>query len=384
MSSTPQQTESLALAKTSPLIIELAAQWKMSAVTMINTLKATVFPQSDTNGKPLVVTDAQLMVFLQVCHEYQLNPFTREIYAFPTRGGGIVPMVPVDGWANIVNRNPQMNGVKFIDDWVVPDPKKPYDKSLFSTTAIIYRKDREHPTEITEYMAECCLPNKDPWKRWPARMLRHKAFIQCARIAFSLAGIFDPDEAERIAESEEPKKEPITRPSRQIEGTTTTASAATTEPQAEAAKVEGAKPSPQAASCLCECCKDENCACVGKSEFDQCGCPACKKIIEDAKKSKVESQPAQTAGAQASQQATQQVSGSELFPPEGQTSTVVYAPHEKLKKLFAVARSVFPEKPEDKLHEFLLQKYQIKSVKEIPVDKLPEIVAELGKALKAK
>jgi hypothetical protein len=33
-------------------------------------------------------------------------------------------------------------------------------------------------------------------------MLRHKAMIQAARYAFGFAGIYDPDEAERIAEGE--------------------------------------------------------------------------------------------------------------------------------------------------------------------------------------
>ena len=37
-------------------------------------------------------------------------------------------------------------------------------------------------------------------------MLRHKAAIQCARVAFSLSGIYEPDEAERIEES---SKEPV-------------------------------------------------------------------------------------------------------------------------------------------------------------------------------
>jgi hypothetical protein len=31
-------------------------------------------------------------------------------------------------------------------------------------------------------------------------MLRHKAMIQCARLAFSFVGIYDQDEAERIVE----------------------------------------------------------------------------------------------------------------------------------------------------------------------------------------
>jgi hypothetical protein len=32
-------------------------------------------------------------------------------------------------------------------------------------------------------------------------MLRHKALIQCARVAFGFSGIYDPDEAERIVET---------------------------------------------------------------------------------------------------------------------------------------------------------------------------------------
>ena len=36
-------------------------------------------------------------------------------------------------------------------------------------------------------------------------MLRHRAMIQCARIAFGLGGIHDEDDAETIAEAEPPR-----------------------------------------------------------------------------------------------------------------------------------------------------------------------------------
>jgi hypothetical protein len=65
----------------------------------------------------------------------------------------------------------------------------------------MYRKDRTHPTVITEYMAECRRPT-DPWNSHPKRMLRHKAMIQCARLAFAFAGIYDPDEGERVLAAE--------------------------------------------------------------------------------------------------------------------------------------------------------------------------------------
>ena len=46
-------------------------------------------------------------------------------------------------------------------------------------------------------MSECKQQNKEPWQKWPSRMLRHKAAIQAGRYAFGLSGIIDPDEADR-------------------------------------------------------------------------------------------------------------------------------------------------------------------------------------------
>jgi hypothetical protein len=48
--------------------------------------------------------------------------------------------------------------------------------------------------EITEFFSECNR-NSEPWKVNPRRMLRHKALIQCARVAFGFSGITDEEEA---------------------------------------------------------------------------------------------------------------------------------------------------------------------------------------------
>ena len=125
----------------------------------------------------------QLVSLVIVANQYGLNPFTREIYAFPSRGG-ITPIVSVDGWARIINDNPNCDGIQFEQDEE-------------SATCKIYRKDRNHPTIVTEYLSECKM-NTDPWKKYPKRMLRHKALIQCARVAFGFSGIYDEDEAHRI------------------------------------------------------------------------------------------------------------------------------------------------------------------------------------------
>jgi len=131
---------------------------------------------------------AEIVAFLAIAKQYNLNPITKEIYAFANRGG-VQPIVSIDGWIKIINSHPQFNGMEF-------DDHLDANGALQSVTCRIYRKDREHVVEVTEYMNEC-RRSTEPWKQWPSRMLRHKATIQAARYAFGFSGIVDPDEAER-------------------------------------------------------------------------------------------------------------------------------------------------------------------------------------------
>ncbi len=168
--------------RTSALEI-MAARLGCESGKLLATLKATCFKGD--------VTNEQMMALTIVANQYQLNPFTKELYAFPDKGGGIVPVVGVDGWARIINEHPQFDGMEF-------------DMSADGTECVcrIFRKDRAHAIEVTEYLAEC-KRNTDPWRTSPRRMLRHKAMIQCARYAFGFAGIYDPDEAERIVAAQD-------------------------------------------------------------------------------------------------------------------------------------------------------------------------------------
>lgn len=174
----------------STLTGNLAKQFNMGdGSELASTLKQTCF-KGDTQ-----VTDAQMTALLVVAQQYGLNPFTKEIFAFPDKGG-IVPVVGVDGWARIINSHTQFDGMDF-------------EQNEDSCTCIIYRKDRAHPTRVTEYMVECKRPNVKPWQTHPYRMLRHKAMIQAARLAFGFVGIYDTDEAERIVENTAPQGKQI-------------------------------------------------------------------------------------------------------------------------------------------------------------------------------
>lgn len=170
------------------VLTKMAARYSVESAKLLETLKNTAFKGA---------TNEQLMALCIVADQYRLNPFTKEIYAFPDKGGGIVPVVSIDGWLRIINEHPQFDGME-----VECGPDE--------CTVTIFRKDHAKPTTITEYMEEV-KRNTAPWQSHPRRMLRHKAIIQCARAAFGFS-VKDPDEAERIVEEDMGQRKPIAMP----------------------------------------------------------------------------------------------------------------------------------------------------------------------------
>lgn len=166
------------------LVAKMAERFSVEPSKLMGTLKATAFKQGRDSAP---VSDEQMMALLIVADQYKLNPFTKEIFAFPDKGG-IVPVVSVDGWARIINEHAQFDGMSF---------EVSGEGDGMQCTCVLYRKDRAHPTVITEYFREC-KRSTQPWQSHPRRMLRHKSLIQCARLAFGFAGIYDEDEAQRI------------------------------------------------------------------------------------------------------------------------------------------------------------------------------------------
>ena len=189
---------------TQEIVVSMAEKFGVDEAQLLATLKATAFRQSGDN----VITNEQMHALLIVANQYNLNPFTKEIYAFPDyKSGGIVPVVSVEGWNRIANENPMFNGVdfKYSKEAVkYEDANSPVHTWI---EAILYRKDRKRPIHIREYVDECYKPvyvdqwgnaKPGPWQTHPKRMLRHKTLIQCYRVGFGFVGIYDEDEAYRI------------------------------------------------------------------------------------------------------------------------------------------------------------------------------------------
>jgi phage recombination protein Bet len=171
-----------AQSRQSSLLAVMAERYHMDPQTFANTVRKTAMPSNATNE--------EFAAFMMVAKEYNLNPILKEIHAFPKKGGGIQPVVSIDGWVSLINQHHQLDGYTF--EWTNDSKGEP-----ISCKCIMYRKDRKHPVEVEEFLSECIRPT-DPWKM-KHRMLRHKALIQAARYAFGFSGVMDEDEADRIA-----------------------------------------------------------------------------------------------------------------------------------------------------------------------------------------
>lgn len=198
------------VAPTKPRIVELFAdRYNIDPKEVINTLVGTAFKVRSTEPP---ATREELISLLVIANEYHLNPFIREIYAFRNKAGGITPIVGIDGWVRIVERQDAYEGEEM---------KSGYDTTIgpngeelgFYYECFIHRSDRKFPISRRQYYKEN-YRNTDPWKDMPTRMLQHRAYIQSARAAFGLGGIFDQDEGEAIALSPGVDLLPASRPQR--------------------------------------------------------------------------------------------------------------------------------------------------------------------------
>ena len=158
----------------------MASRLSVDPAKLLATLKSTVFQKA---------TDEELLALVVVANEYGLNPFLKELYAFPAKGGGIVPIVSVDGWNKMLIRQENFDGIEF--------EFHETDGELFACTATIYVKNRTKPVKITEYLNEC-KHNTDPWNNMPRRMLRNRTLCQASRLAFGFSGIYNDDEAATV------------------------------------------------------------------------------------------------------------------------------------------------------------------------------------------
>jgi phage recombination protein Bet len=179
--------------KSSNALAIMAQRVSVPAAELQQTLMQTAFKGA---------TPAEFLMLVAVANKYDLDPFVREIYAFPKKGGGIVPLVPFDGWLKIIKRDKDYAGmdVAWSDEMTQPSPQA-RDCPAWVEVTIHHKSTPEHPTVHREWIDEM-YRDTGPWNGTTKRMLEWKGIIQAGRVAFGLSGIYDEDEAQRISQGE--------------------------------------------------------------------------------------------------------------------------------------------------------------------------------------
>ena len=160
----------------------------------VNTIKSTVAPKA---------TNEELDMFLSISSTYGLDPFLREIWCVDM-GGRTVITTGRDGYLKIANRNPNYDGM--VGDVVRAGDKfsKEGDSvnHLYGTAnrgpivgayAIVYRKDRTHPTYVFAPFAEYNT-GRNSWEKYPSAMILKVAESMALKRAFSISGLVTKEE----------------------------------------------------------------------------------------------------------------------------------------------------------------------------------------------
>jgi hypothetical protein len=134
-------------------------------------LKAWVDLQMDVPAKAILA----LLRSMQSLH---LDPLCEEIGFTQFEDGQWQVFITIEGCSKLLNQHPQFSGLEFNQADTLIDGVPEWIECS------IYRKDREVPTTVREYLTEVKGENSI-WQKMPRRMLRHRALQQCVRLAIA-------------------------------------------------------------------------------------------------------------------------------------------------------------------------------------------------------
>ena len=191
--------------KETSVLMRLATQWGVNWRDLYNTLSKTCFKHP--NGE--APTKEEMMSLLIISEQAGLNPMLGEIYAFPAKNGGIVPIVGINGWRQIATANPEYSGVRFEFSPNIVEVAGVHCNEYVKCVVSRRRKDgSSFDTEGYAFFQEK-FRQTEPWKNQPRQMLFNKAQIQALKNAFpSLSSLYDDEEGKDAADVAQPVNQP--------------------------------------------------------------------------------------------------------------------------------------------------------------------------------
>lgn len=148
------------------------------------------------------LTKAEWELFIYMARLYDLNPLLREIWAIKFNNQPAQIFTGRDGLLKIAHKSGMFDGMKTM--LLVEQNGEALEVDIAPTGAVIlgakcyvWRKDMSHPVEISVKFREydkSNSPKYNTWKDKPDTMIRKVAEAHCLRRAFSIHGLYLPEE----------------------------------------------------------------------------------------------------------------------------------------------------------------------------------------------
>ena len=129
-------------------------------------------------------TDNEFGVMIELASRYQLDPFSRQIWLVKYGDNPAQIFAGRDGYLAVAHRSGQFDGME-------SGTRK--DGDALVGWCKVYRRDMSHPFEIEVHASEYST-GRNLWKDKPRTMIQKVAEAQCLRRAFSISGLYSPEE----------------------------------------------------------------------------------------------------------------------------------------------------------------------------------------------
>jgi len=130
-------------------------------------------------------TDLEFELFMTLAKAYTLDPFKGQIWVVKYGTAPARVFTGRDGFLEIAHRSGQFDGMDS-GSTLEADGK-------ITGWATVYRKDMSHPFEV-EVALEEYAKDTEIWKKMPRTMIQKVAESQALRKAFSVSGLYAPEE----------------------------------------------------------------------------------------------------------------------------------------------------------------------------------------------
>jgi len=148
------------------------------------------------------LTQTEWELFLYMAKLYDLNPLLREIWAIKFNNQPAQIFTGRDGLLKVAHKSGMFDGMKTVllieqNGEAIEVDVAPTKSKLLGAKCYVWRKDMSHPVEVSVKFSEydkSNSPKYNTWKDKPGTMIKKVAEAHCLRRAFSIHGLYLPEE----------------------------------------------------------------------------------------------------------------------------------------------------------------------------------------------